>query len=88
LASIASCALAVSIASEIAVGGDAAALEEDMLDVNLDEWLRGKDLPIAHLEGQLGGMPQPFEWPIPRAGKKKDNDRRPRARRGWRMAPT
>jgi hypothetical protein len=55
----------------IGIGGDAAALEEDMLDVNLDEWLRGKDLPIAHLEGQLGGMSQPFEWPISRAGKKK-----------------
>jgi predicted choloylglycine hydrolase len=72
----------------IGVGGDAAALEEDMLDVNLDEWLRGKDLPIAHLEGQLGGMSQPFEWPISRAGKNKGNDRRPRDRRGWRIAPT
>jgi predicted choloylglycine hydrolase len=54
----------------IGIGGDAAALDEDMLDVNLDEWLRGKDLPIAHLAGQLGGMSRPFEWPVPRARKK------------------
>jgi predicted choloylglycine hydrolase len=54
----------------IGVGGDAAALEEDMLDLNLDEWLCGKDLPIAHLEGQLGGTSRPFEWPVPRARKK------------------
>ena len=54
----------------IGIGGDAAALEEDMLDVSFDEWLRGKDLPIAHLEGQLGGMSQPFEWPVPRAREK------------------
>jgi hypothetical protein len=47
--------------SLIGVGGDAAALEEDMLDLNLDEWLRGKDLPIAHLEGQLGGTSRPFD---------------------------
>jgi hypothetical protein len=54
----------------IGVGGEAAALEEDMLDLNLDEWLCGKDLPIAHLEGQLGGTSRPFEWPVPRARKK------------------
>lgn len=51
----------------IGIGGDAAALDEDMLDVNLDEWLRGKDLPLAHLEGQLGGTSRPFQWPVPRA---------------------
>jgi hypothetical protein len=32
-----------------------------MLDVSLDEWSRGKDLPITHLDGQLGGMSKPFE---------------------------
>jgi predicted choloylglycine hydrolase len=51
----------------IGIGGDAAALDEDMLDVNLDEWLRGKDVPVARLEGQLGGIFRPFEWPVPRA---------------------
>jgi predicted choloylglycine hydrolase len=54
----------------IGIGGDAAALEEDMLDVNLGEWLRGQDLPVARLEGQLGGMSHPFEWPVPRARRK------------------
>jgi predicted choloylglycine hydrolase len=53
----------------IGIGGDAAALDEDMIDVSLDEWLRGKDLPIAYLEGQLGGTSQPFEWPVSRTRK-------------------
>jgi hypothetical protein len=48
------------------IGGDAAALEEDMLDVNFDQWLAGEDLPISHLQGQLGGMAKPFAWPVPR----------------------
>jgi hypothetical protein len=56
----------------IGIGGDAAALEEDMLDVNLDEWMRGQDLPVARLEGQLGGMAHPFEWP--RARRKAARD--------------
>jgi predicted choloylglycine hydrolase len=50
----------------IGVGGDAAALEEDMLDVDFDRWLTGEDLPVRYLEGQLGGISRPFEWPIPR----------------------
>jgi hypothetical protein len=50
----------------IGIGGDAAALEEDMLDVSFAQWLSGKDLPVAYLDGQLGGSFQPFEWPIPR----------------------
>ena len=37
----------------IGIGGDAAALEEDMLDFSPDEW-------VAHLDGQLGGMSRPF----------------------------
>jgi hypothetical protein len=53
----------------IGVGGDAAALDEDMMDVNLDRWLYGDDLPIMKLEGQLGGLSRPFEWPIRRDRK-------------------
>ena len=58
----------------IGIGGDAAALEEDMLDVNLEEWSRGQDLPVARLEGQLGGMSRPFEWPVSRARRKAAKD--------------
>ena len=47
----------------IGIGGDAAALEEDMLDVDLNAWLAGKDIPVAFLQGQLGGLAHPFEWP-------------------------
>jgi hypothetical protein len=54
----------------IGIGGDAAALEEDMLDVDFDSWVNGADLPITHLEGQLGGLSRPFEWPIRRTGKR------------------
>jgi hypothetical protein len=50
----------------VGIGGDAAALDEDMLDVDLDRWLAGEDLPVAHLEGQLGGLARPFEWPVRR----------------------
>jgi hypothetical protein len=34
-----------------------------MLDVNFDGWLAGEDLPISHLQGQLGGMSKPIGWP-------------------------
>ncbi len=37
-----------------------------MLDVNFAQWLNGEDLPVAYLDGQLGGSSKPFEWPIPR----------------------
>jgi len=47
----------------IGIGGDAAALDEDMLDVDLAEWVAGKDLPVTSLAGQLGGLAHPFEWP-------------------------
>ena len=60
----------------IGIGGDAAALEEDMLDVNFDRWLAGEDLPISRLQGQLGGMAKPFEWP-PRRGKNQTRESRP-----------
>jgi predicted choloylglycine hydrolase len=53
----------------IGIGGDAAALEEDMLDVDFGQWLRGEDLPVAQIEGQLGGTSRPFEWPIRRKRK-------------------
>jgi predicted choloylglycine hydrolase len=52
----------------IGIGGDAAALEEDMLDVDLAAWVGGRDLPVAHLDGQLGGLSRPFEWPVQRVG--------------------
>jgi hypothetical protein len=41
-----------------------------MLDVSFDRWLAGKDLPMSHLQGQLGGMSNPVEWP-PRPWRKK-----------------
>jgi len=55
----------------IGVGGDAAALEEDMLDVDLGAWVNGRDLPITHLDGQLGGLSRPFQWPVRRGSKRK-----------------
>jgi predicted choloylglycine hydrolase len=54
----------------VGIGGDAAALEEDMLDVNFDRWVAGEDLPISQLQGQLGGMSKPVEWP-PRRRRRK-----------------
>jgi len=53
----------------IGIGGDAAALEEDMLDVDFSRWLGGEDLAADHLDGQLGGLSKPFEWPIARKRK-------------------
>jgi len=50
----------------IGIGGDAAALEEDVLEVDFDQWLSGKDLPVEHLQGQLGGVSRPFQWPLAR----------------------
>jgi predicted choloylglycine hydrolase len=47
----------------VGVGGDAAALEEDMLDVDLDDWVNGRKAPVSELHGQLGGLSRPFEWP-------------------------
>ena len=54
----------------IGIGGDAAALEEDMLDVDLDRWRKGEDLQVGHLDGQLGGTSRPFEWPLQRKRKR------------------
>jgi predicted choloylglycine hydrolase len=53
----------------IGIGGDAAALEEDMLDLNFEHWCNGENLPIDHLDGQLGGLSRPFEWPVSRQRK-------------------
>jgi predicted choloylglycine hydrolase len=44
----------------IGIGGDAAALDEDMLDVNFNLWVAGKNLPIKQLQGQLGLGLKPF----------------------------
>ena len=44
----------------IGIGGDAAALEEDMLDVDFNRWVAGEDLPIKQLKGQLSLGLQPF----------------------------
>ena len=38
----------------IGIGGDAAALDEDMLDVSFDRWLAGEDLPVTQLAGTVG----------------------------------
>ena len=44
-------------------------LEEDMLDVDFSRWLGGEDLAADHLDGHLGGLSKPFEWPITRKRK-------------------
>jgi predicted choloylglycine hydrolase len=54
----------------IGIGGDAAALDEDMLDVELAKWRTGENLPMDCLSGQLGGMAHPFEWPPTRRKRK------------------
>jgi hypothetical protein len=54
----------------IGIGGDAAALDEDMLDVELAKWKAGENLPVAYLQGQLGGLANPFEWPPTRRKRK------------------
>jgi predicted choloylglycine hydrolase len=83
----------------IGIGGDAAALDEDigersdavlrtaMLDVDLAGWVAGRDLPVAHLEGQLGGLSQPFEWPPRRASRRSRGDATPSAPRSRRAPP-
>jgi predicted choloylglycine hydrolase len=47
----------------VGIGGDAAARDEDMLDVDLNDWISGKNLPVNELRGRLGGLSRPFEWP-------------------------
>jgi predicted choloylglycine hydrolase len=60
----------------IGVGGDAAALEEDMLEIDFTAWVKGQDLPVTHLTGQLGGMSLPIDWP-PRRSKITTKRRKP-----------
>ena len=38
----------------IGIGGDAAALDEDMMDVDFKLWVAGEDIPVKQLSGQLG----------------------------------
>jgi predicted choloylglycine hydrolase len=38
----------------IGIGGDAAALDEDMADVDFKLWVTGEDVPFEQLKGQLG----------------------------------
>jgi predicted choloylglycine hydrolase len=38
----------------VGIGGDAAALEEDMLDVDFKVWVAGENLPTKQLKGELG----------------------------------
>jgi predicted choloylglycine hydrolase len=50
----------------IGVGGDAASLGTDMLDVGLDNWTYGRNIGTTQLTGQLGGQTKAFQWPIRR----------------------
>jgi Acyl-coenzyme A:6-aminopenicillanic acid acyl-transferase len=45
----------------IGIGGDAAALDEDMLDIDFKLWVGGEDPPTKQLKGQLGLGWQPFQ---------------------------
>jgi hypothetical protein len=71
----------------IGIGGDAAALDQDMLDVDLAEWVAGKDLTIAYLEGQFGGLSHPVEWPARRSRKPNRVAATPSAPRSRRAPP-
>jgi predicted choloylglycine hydrolase len=61
----------------VGIGGDAAALDEDMLDIDFTAWVKGEDLPVKELTGQLGGMLLPIEWPPKRSARKPTAKRRP-----------
>lgn len=37
----------------IGIGGDASALDEDMVDIDFKLWVAGEDLPIKQLKGRL-----------------------------------
>jgi len=41
----------------IGIGGDAAALDEDMLDVDFARWVAGEDLPVTQLASRLQPRP-------------------------------
>ena len=55
----------------VGVGGDAAALDEDMLDIDFAGWVQGQDLPVSQLTGQLGGLAAPIDWPPKRKTTKR-----------------
>lgn len=55
----------------VGVGGDAAALDEDMLDIDFAAWVNGEDLPVRQLTGQLGGLAAPIDWPPKRKTAKR-----------------
>jgi hypothetical protein len=57
----------------IVIVGDATALDEDLLDLNFDLWLHGDHLPMMPLEGRLGGISRPFEWPTQTPQRKRPN---------------
>ena len=40
------------------------------LRADFDRWLAGEDLTISQLQGQLGGMAKPFQWPVRRKKKR------------------
>jgi predicted choloylglycine hydrolase len=44
----------------IGIGGDAAALDEDMLDIDFKLWVAGENLPVKQIKGQLGLGIQPL----------------------------
>jgi hypothetical protein len=41
-----------------------------MMDVDFNRWIAGENLPVSHLEGQLGGMSKPVEWPPRRRSRR------------------
>jgi hypothetical protein len=48
-----------------------------MLDIDFTAWVKGEDLPVKELTGQLGGMLLPIEWPPKRSARKPTAKRRP-----------
>jgi len=71
----------------IGIGGDAAALDEDMLDIDFAAWVAGRDLPVDCLQGQLGGVAHPFAWPPWRAKTRARRIATPSAPRSRRAPP-
>jgi predicted choloylglycine hydrolase len=62
------------------VGGDAAALDEDMLDIDFAGWVQGQDLPVRQLTGQLGGLAAPIDWPPKRKTAKRTTTKKKTSR--------
>jgi len=53
----------------IGVGGDASAFPNASLDIDFREWTEGIDVAAPQLEGQLGGLTNPYAWPRKRITK-------------------